>query len=128
MVAPDEPECNVQPAPRRSHRRARLCLPATVETVSGRTAAEITSLSRSGACVRLPSAPRVGNDIVVMCGDLDAFGTVVWSGRDACGIRFDELLSDEAVLSARYQSDHQPELIQAQRIAAARAWAQGYRP
>ena len=115
------------PTGRRDHRRARLCLPAQIETTTERQTGRITSLSRSGACVRLQAVPKVGHDVVVKCGAIDAFGIVVWSGTDGCGIRFDELLSDEVVVAARRFSDNRPELVQAQRVAAAQAWVEGRR-
>src|SRR3712207_7738004 len=39
--------------------------------------------------------PGVGGDIILRCGDIDAFGVVVWSGNGRCGLEFDEPV-DEA--------------------------------
>ena len=116
---------NAQPTGQRRHRRARLSLPAQVETITSRESGQLTSLSRSGACVRVATVPRVGSDVLLRCGDIEAFGTVVWSGPAACGIRFEELLDDRSVVAVRLVSDRQPETVAAQRVAAARAWVEG---
>ena len=116
---------NFQPTGERRHRRARLSLAAQVETVTSRLTAQLTSLSRSGACVRLAPVPKVGSDVLLRCGAVEAFGNVVWSGPSACGIRFAELVTDQTVVAVRLASDRQPEIVTSQRLAAAKAWAQG---
>ena len=116
---------DVHASGQRRHRRARLSLPAVLETITSRQPGQMTSLSRSGACVRVLEVPRLGSDVLLRSGDVDAFGTVVWSGLDACGIRFEELLPDQLVVAVRLLSDRQHEIVSAQRVAAARAWSQG---
>lgn len=118
---------NVPPTGRRSSRRVRISLPAILETVTGRQFAELTSLSCGGAGLRVEEPPKCGSTAIVHCGTLEAFGTVVWSDSGRCGIRFDERITEGEVLAARQLSDHRPEVVMAQRMAAARAWAEGRR-
>jgi hypothetical protein len=118
---------NHQPTGRRASRRVRISLPAFLETVAGRYLAELTSLSCGGAGLRLEEPPKCGSTAVVHCGGIEAFGTVVWSECERCGIKFDDRLTEAQVLAARQLSDHRPEVVMAQRMAAARAWAEGRR-
>lgn len=69
--------------------------------------------------------PKIGSDLVLKCGEIEAFCDVVWAHDGLCGLHFDEPISNEAVLSARHISDHFPERQEEQRLAAARDWAQG---
>lgn len=110
---------------RRESRRVRVVLPASVETLHGNQAAELTSLSCTGAAVSLESVPKLGADLVLRCGSLEAFCNVVWVKPGRCGLHFDEPISEADVLSARHTSDHLPASQQAQRLAAAKAWVDG---
>lgn len=51
-------------------------------------AVEIVDLSCVGACVRGPTLPSRGEEIVLRAADFEVVGTVVWSDAAACGINF----------------------------------------
>ena len=110
---------------RRSSPRARISLPAQLETVSARHAVQLTSLSCTGAGAAVNDPLKVGMDVVVKCGPIDAFGVIVWARDGNCGIEFDEPLTSEVVLAARMQSDHQAKFARAEIMADAQAWARG---
>lgn len=118
---------NVRPSGRRQGRRVRVCLPASIETLTGFHPAQLTSLSAGGAAVDVSIPVRLGEDLVLRCPDLglDAFSTVVWFSDGRCGVKFDEPLSDAELLAARTLSDRQPHIVKAQRLAAAKAWSEG---
>lgn len=123
-VAPDFGE-NLVPTTRRAHRRLRLFLPATLESVVERQSADLRSLSCGGAMLTVARPPRIGSDVILKCGPYEWFGQAVWTGRDEVGIAFEEPLTDECVLTIRRIADNHPETIRAHRLAAARAWAEG---
>lgn len=125
MSSAAPPDENASPTGRRADPRARIFLPAHLETLGGRQAAELRSVSRAGAMAAVTTLPKVGSDLVLTCGAIEVFCNVVWAHDGLCGLRFDEPISDEAVLSARHISDHFPERQEEQRRAAARDWAQG---
>lgn len=116
---------NVPSVGRRESRRVRVFLPATIETLSGNQVVQLTSLSCTGAAISLQDVPKLSADLVLRCGSLEAFCTVVWVKPGRCGLQFDEPITERIVLSARQKSDHLPASQQAQRLAAAKAWAQG---
>ena len=110
---------------RRASRRVRVFIPASIETLSGNQAAELTSLSCTGAAISVESAPKLNTGLVLRCGSLEVFCNVVWVKPGRCGLQFEEPICDSEVLSARRTSDHFPASQQAQRMAAAKAWVEG---
>lgn len=57
------------------------------------------NLSPYGAMVESREIPRQGIFILLKCGPVDVLGKVTWSGRGSFGVKFDEPISDELVLS-----------------------------
>jgi hypothetical protein len=110
---------------RRESRRVRVLLPASIETLNGNEAAELTSLSCTGAAISLQNVPKLSADLMLRCGSLEAFCTVVWVKPGRCGLQFEDPITETDVLSARRTSDHLPASQQAQRMAAAKAWVEG---
>lgn len=125
MSSLPQPEPVVPSIGRRESRRVRVFLPASIETLHGNQAADLTSLSCTGAAVSLQTVPKLSADLVLRCGSLEAFCTVVWVKPGRCGLEFEEPITDADVLSARQISDHLPASQQAQRMAAAKAWVDG---
>jgi hypothetical protein len=113
------------PTGRRSSGRARICLAAQLETVSGRYSAQLISLSCTGAGAAIEEPPKLGTDLIVKCGPIEAFGMVIWAHDGHCGIKFDEAIAKDVVLAARMASEHKSELAQADLIADAKEWAKG---
>ena len=78
---------------RRSDPRAHIILPATLDAVSGFRHISLVDISRTGACLAGQDLPAVGKDVVLKCGDIDAFGEVIWAASERCGLWFDEPIS-----------------------------------
>lgn len=61
----------------------------------------------------------VGKDVILRCGALDTFGTVVWAVDGRCGVAFDEPISTQELIAIRHlavaaeKSQMTPEEIQA---------------
>lgn len=114
-----------QPAGRRIAARARVQLPAVLETLSGTRRGTLRNLSCTGALVEVTPLLNVGGDVVLSCGPIEAFGTVVWARVRWCGIAFDEPLDQAAVVSLRVSSDGQGNKDRQDTLAAAEHWARG---
>jgi hypothetical protein len=94
---PDDPEHRG----RRANPRAHAVLPATVVALSGLHHISLLDISRDGACLAGVGLPSVGKDVVLRCGAIDTFGTVVWAVADRCGLLFDEPISAKELVALR---------------------------
>ena len=77
--------------------------------LSGRREATLLNLSAAGAQLTGSGLPGLGKDVLVTCGPIELFGTVVWAARDRCGIQFDEPISPKQVAELRRtaaEADH----------------------
>ena len=81
------------------HRRAvrddamiRVAMMTLTETVG----VDLLDLSTSGARLRGRDLPAPGEEVIVLLGRLEAFGSVVWRDEGQCGISFDVPLSENA--------------------------------
>jgi hypothetical protein len=83
---PDDPEYRG----RRHSPRAHIVLPATLDALSGRKQTNLLDISREGARLEGGDLPATGKDIILRCGAVDTFGTVVWAVAGRCGVLFDE--------------------------------------
>jgi hypothetical protein len=110
---------------RRGAARARVALPATIETVNGTTRALLRNLSESGAMLEVAQLPTLGADAVVRCGQLDCFGVIVWARLRWCGVMFDEAIKISDVISIRQTSERSAGAAQRDLRDAARRWAEG---
>ena len=110
---------------RRGDARARLSLPATLESVRGVFRVKIINISCSGAMVEVPELLKVGSDVVLQRGKLDAFAVVVWSGSGRCGLQFYDQLTDEEVILYRRASDQTAHEADREILANAEHWARG---
>lgn len=114
---------------RRVAARARVALPATLESLSGTVNVILRNISETGAMLEVGKLPARGADAVLCCGELDCFGTIVWARSRWCGFAFDEPIPQEMVLRLRSASDS-GQADAASRNAlhdAARRWAEGGR-
>jgi hypothetical protein len=111
---------------RRAEPRAYIQLPASVEDLNGRNLVSLIDVSRTGARIEADGLPAVGKDVVLKCGAIDTFGTIVWNVAGRCGVHFDEplggrdLVALRAVAVAAEKSGMTPEEIQ-----ASADWANG---
>jgi hypothetical protein len=110
---------------RRGDARARLSLPATLESVRGVFRVKIINISCSGAMVEVPERLKVGSDVVLQRGKLDAFGVVVWAGSGRCGLQFYDPLSEEEVILYRRVSEQTALEADREVLANAEHWAKG---
>ena len=73
---------------------------AVLTTLVGSRSTVLADVSSTGARVRGPDLPAMGEDLIVNIERVQAFGTVVWSDSGECGIAFEPPLepSDEVYL------------------------------
>ena len=86
-----------QPGGHRRAVREEVMIRAAIMTMTDTIGVDLLDVSTSGARLRGRSLPAPGQEVVVMLGRLDAFGTVVWRDEDQCGVHFDVALSDHAL-------------------------------
>ena len=88
---------------RRAAQRSNAPLLALITTLDGSHSALVVDVSSTGVRLRGPGLPRMGTDLNIGIEEVRAFGSVVWSEHDECGIAFDQPLSakDEQLLKHR---------------------------
>jgi hypothetical protein len=65
-------------------------------TLTETVGVDLLDLSTSGARLRGRDLPAPGEEVIVLLGRLEAFGSVVWRDEGQCGISFDVPLSENA--------------------------------
>src|ERR1041384_3590128 len=75
---------------RRAELRAPVRLAVAIETLDGKKRIGLLEASLSGARLEGAGLPPVGKDVVLLCGAVEAFGTIVWAAGERCGMQFDE--------------------------------------
>lgn len=85
---------------RRQHARLRLGIEASFLGFDGTQSVILYDLSATGAKVLLEHAQPVSKGILVWL-NYEAFGDIAWRKGRWCGIRFDEAISDELLISTR---------------------------
>jgi hypothetical protein len=111
---------------RRSEPRAVIGLRTTTEMLSGRCEATLMNLSAAGAQLSGDALPALGKDVLVTCGPIEVFGTVVWVESKRCGIQFDEAITPKMVAELRRiaaEADHSS--LHQDEIRAAEDWLNG---
>jgi hypothetical protein len=94
-------------AGRRQAPRVRLALPGKVILVTGHEPCQVDDLSQTGACLSLAGkAPPIGCSAVLMVGEVEAFGAVIWRRGARFGLCFDEPLAKDDVVRLRAIHDH----------------------
>jgi hypothetical protein len=78
---------------RRGASREPLPLAAVVSRVEPRQSAVLVDLSSSGARLRGPGLPPVGEAVSVNVEGMRALGIVAWAEDELCGVAFDAPLS-----------------------------------
>jgi hypothetical protein len=86
---------------RRGEPRAYIQLPVSLEALSGRNSVSLLDVSRTGARLEGASLPANGKDVVLTCGAIETFGTVVWNVSGRCGVHFDEPLGGAELMALR---------------------------
>ena len=88
---------------RRAAARSASPLIAVFTTLQQSHTAELVDISATGARLRGEHLPEAADELLLSIDKVRAFGTVVWSDADECGVEFDCPLSpaDEQLLSER---------------------------
>lgn len=86
---------------RRALPRASILLSGSLDALDGRKWVELLEVSLTGARVRGRDLPGVGRDVVLTCGQVDAFGRIVWASSDRRGIAFDDPISTTQLIALR---------------------------
>ena len=81
--------------------RDEMMIRAAIMTTTESVGVDLLDLSRTGARVRGSGLPAPGQEVVVLLGRLEAFGSVVWRDEEECGIHFDVQLSELAVATVQ---------------------------
>lgn len=91
---------------RRAAPRANAPLVAIVTTLQGSHSAELVDVSATGARLRGPGLPEVGEELFVTVDQVVGFGEVAWSQGSERGLAFDPHLTsvEEEHLSAKVKA------------------------
>ena len=116
--------CDDVSAGRRRHSRLRVHIPARLITLDGTLQATLLDLSFRGAKVVLGSAAlRCGASAVLTWGSFEAFGTIVWTRDQSCGLDFETPLKPQILIATRDLADTTPR-VDSNRVAA-KGWVTG---
>jgi hypothetical protein len=119
---PDDPERRG----RRADPRAQIVLPATVDALSGHHRISLLDISLTGARLEGANLPAVGKDVILKCGAIDTFGTVVWAVPGRCGVQFDEPIgTTEFVALRKIAVDAEQSGITPEELQASADWMNG---
>lgn len=111
---------------RRARSRLRVRLPVRVSTRTQTRSGILADLSLTGARILSDVELKLGAELLLEWGKFEAFGEVVWSRGQYCGISFFEMISDATLIATRNLDDaaHLPgdrDLLR----QAAKSWVQG---
>ena len=111
---------------RRAAERAKIALPASIQTLAGRKNVSLLNLSETGAMLEGEKLPGVGQDVVLKSGQLELLGIVAWAGNGRCGVTFDNPISREAVQQHWFEGLRTEKSgVTPEERAAAKDWATG---
>lgn len=113
------------PTGRRSAPRVRLDLPARLTLVSGIHECRLESLSIGGARISSAASLHVGRNGLLKVHGIDAFFHVEWVKGARCGLRFDDPIPDELLMSVRMRSDNFRDIRAIETREMAREWIEG---
>ncbi len=85
------------PTGRRRNVRQTVILAAAALTIDRSRTVLVEDVSSEGAKLRGRDLPGKGSQILFKLGQWEVFASVVWNGRDECGITFDEPLASESM-------------------------------
>lgn len=84
---------------RRAAIRSRVLLVATLATSTNEMRVRIRDVSPYGARLEGAGLPPRGTCVVLRRGTFEAFGEVVWSGPQAVGVKFDDLVEEQTFMA-----------------------------
>jgi hypothetical protein len=91
--------------------REDIMIRAAMMTMTDTVNVDLLDLSRTGAKLRGPDLPAPGQEVMLLLGRLEAFGSVIWRDDDQCGVHFDVALSELA--AAIVESERGPSSLTA---------------
>ena len=86
-----------KPGGGRKAAREDIMIRAAMMTLTDTINVDLLDLSTTGAKLRGPDLPAPGQEVLMLLGRLEAFGTVIWRVEDQCGVHFDIPLSERAL-------------------------------
>jgi len=78
---------------RRAAVRQNVSMPASMFSLEHSRVVIVEDISTTGAKLTGDELPKLGEDVWIKAGPVDAFGTVVWSDELVCGVTFEQPLS-----------------------------------
>jgi hypothetical protein len=78
---------------RRSAVRQTVAMSASMFSLEQSRVVIVEDISTTGAKLSGADLPKLGEDVWIKAGPVDAFGTVVWADEFMCGVTFEEPLS-----------------------------------
>lgn len=111
---------------RRSEPRAYIVLPASAQALDGDRHVKLLDVSQSGARLEGYRLPAAGKDVIVKCGGMEMFGTIVWTVSDRCGVHFDEPIGGRDLVALRaFAAEGDKSEMTAEERQAAADWLNG---
>ena len=95
-----------KPSGSRKAVREEILIRAAMMTTTESMNVDLLDLSKTGAKLRGENLPAPGQEVLLLIGRLEAFGSVVWRDDNECGVHLDVALSDGAL--ATMQSERGP--------------------
>lgn len=86
---------------RRAQPRVSILLSGSVDAISGRKQVNLLEVSVDGARLEGHDLPATGREVVLKCGPVDAFGTVIWATSNRRGVSFDEPIGTKELIALR---------------------------
>ena len=78
---------------RRAAVRQNVSMPASMFSLEHSRVVIVEDISTTGAKLSGGDLPRLGEDVWIKAGPVDAFGTVVWADEFVCGVTFEQPLN-----------------------------------
>jgi len=78
---------------RRAAVRQTVSMPASMFSLEHSRVVIVEDISKTGAKLTGADLPKLGEDVWIKAGPVDAFGTVVWTEECVCGVTFEQPLS-----------------------------------
>jgi PilZ domain len=88
----------------RHWQRLPVALPAELATLEGLRSGLVLNLCVRGAMVELALPPKLGSEVVLFCGPIEASGEIVWHRSQQCGIYFHKAIQDAELDGEAYWS------------------------
>jgi len=111
---------------RRAAVRQNVSMAASMFSLEHSRVVIVEDISTSGAKLTGEELPKLGEDVWIKAGPVDAFGTVVWADDFVCGVTFEQPLNrtEEEFITAEARLMSPTNLTSAERAALA-DWRSG---